>query len=144
MLKKIAPYAYHIGLVQATIAMVGSLYLSDIAGYPPCLLCWYQRIAMYPLVLIFAIAIRRNDTSAWYYAFPLALIGWIISVYHNLLYFKILPESIKPCQAGVSCTTKYIEWFGFVTIPFLAFVGFSIILIALFAYYRNVIKSAQS
>lgn len=141
MFKKIAPYAYQIGLVQATIAMLGSLYLSDIAGYPPCLLCWYQRIAMYPLVLIFIVGIRRADQSAWYYTAPLTFIGWLISIYHNLLYFKIIPESIKPCQAGISCTTKYIEWFGFVTIPFLAFVAFSIILVAMWAHYKYVLKT---
>jgi disulfide bond formation protein DsbB len=143
MIKKIAPYAYHIGLVQATIAMVGSLYLSDIAGYPPCLLCWYQRIAMYPLVVIFAVAIHRQDKTAWYYAFPITIIGWIIAIYHNLLYFKILPESIKPCQAGISCTSKYIEWFGFITIPFLAFVAFSVILVGLIAYYRVVLRPTK-
>lgn len=143
MLNKLAPYAYHIGLIQATIAMVGSLYLSDIAGYPPCLLCWYQRIAMYPLVLIFIVGIRRGDKAAWYYAAPLAFIGWLISVYHNLLYFKIIPESIKPCQAGISCTTKYIEWFGFVTIPFLAFVGFSIILLAMWTHHKYVLKTTK-
>jgi disulfide bond formation protein DsbB len=139
MFKKIAPYAYQIGLVQVTAAMLGSLYFSDIAGYPPCVLCWYQRIAMYPLVVIFAIGIIRNDKNAWYYAVPIAFIGWLISIYHNLLYFQILPESIKPCQGGVSCTSKYVEWFGFITIPFLAFVAFSIVLVGLWAHKKYVL-----
>lgn len=136
----LAKYAFKIGLVQSTMALIGSLYFSELAGFPPCTLCWYQRIAMYPLVLIFAIGILRSDKNAWYYAFPLTLVGWMISLYHNLLYYNIIPKSIETCKAGVSCTTNYIEWFGFVTIPLLAFASFTVVLIALGCYYRKFLK----
>jgi disulfide bond formation protein DsbB len=66
------------------------------------------------------------------FSVPLAFIGWVIAVYHNLLYYKILPESAAPCVRGISCTTVYIEWLGFITIPLLSLLAFSAILILLF------------
>lgn len=116
---------------MAMISMLGSLYFSDILKYPPCTLCWYQRIFMYPLVLILGIAIYRKDWSVWIYGLPLAIIGWLIAAYHNLLYYGILAESEATCQAGVSCTTKFIEYFGFVTIPFLSLMSFTAIIVLL-------------
>jgi len=86
---------------------------------------------MYPLVLLFTIGILRKEKNVIWYAMPLALIGWGIALFHNLLYYKILPESAAPCIAGVSCTTKFIQWFGFITIPLLSFVAFTIILICM-------------
>ena len=82
---------------------------------------------MYPLVLILAVGILRKDKSVYVYALPLSAIGSLIALYHSLLYWKIIPESAAPCTAGISCTTKFIEWFGFVTIPFLSFAGFLLI-----------------
>lgn len=82
---------------------------------------------MYPLVAILATGIIRKDGDIHLYVLPLSLAGLAISIYHNLLYWGILPESIAPCMAGISCTTKFFEWFGFVTIPFLALVAFSVI-----------------
>jgi disulfide bond formation protein DsbB len=119
------------------IAMLGSLYFSQIAHFPPCVLCWYQRICMYPLVAIFGFAIYRRNREIVLPAFLLVGAGWLISIYHNLLYYEILPESAAPCLAGVSCTTKFIEWFGFITIPLLSFAGFTAILIALIIYWRT-------
>ena len=127
--------------VQAVIATSGSLFLSDVMGFPPCKLCWYQRIAMYPLVILLYIAILKKDKKIAVYTLSLAIIGWGIALYHNLLYYKILPDSIKPCELGISCTTKYIEWFGFVTIPLLAFIAFTIIIIALGLYHKKIKQS---
>lgn len=128
MFQKLRPFFLPIAWAQSLVAMLGSLFFSEILGYPPCILCWYQRIAMYPLTLIFAIAILRGDKKIWIYALPLALIGAGIALYHNLLYYNILPESIAPCQAGVSCTTKLIELFGFITIPLLSLLAFLLII----------------
>jgi disulfide bond formation protein DsbB len=128
MLKKLSPFFLPIAWAQSLLAMLGSLFFSEILKYPPCVLCWYQRIAIYPLALIFAIAILRGDRKVYLYALPLAVIGAIIALYHNLLYYGIVPESIAPCQAGVSCTTKFIEFFGFITIPFLSFCAFAVII----------------
>ncbi len=126
----------HIAFAQALIAMLGSLYFSEVLQFPPCVLCWYQRICMYPLVLLLGIGIYRQDKTIYWYTLPLAVVGWVISVYHNLLYYKILPESIQPCMLGVSCTTKFIEWLGFVTIPFLSFVAFSVVIVCLLVYKK--------
>jgi disulfide bond formation protein DsbB len=111
----------------ALVATLGSLMFSEVLGYPPCILCWYQRICMYPLVIIFGVGIMTKDRFTVWYALPFALVGLLISIYHNLLYYNILPEAAAPCRAGVSCTTKFIEWFGFVTIPFLSMMAFVII-----------------
>lgn len=110
--------------VGSIVAMLGSLYFSEIRHFPPCVLCWYQRICMYPLVVIFAAGILSRDRFVYRYALPLTLSGLAIAVYHNLLYYNILPEAAAPCLAGVSCTTKFIEYFGFVTIPLLSGLGF--------------------
>lgn len=117
----------YVAFGQALLATLGSLYFSEIAGFPPCSLCWYQRICMYPIVILMAVGILRKDKNVVFYVLPLSLIGLGIALYHNLLYYKILPESAAPCVMGISCTTKYIEWFGFVTIPFLSLVAFAII-----------------
>lgn len=117
--------------IQSLIAMVGSLYFSDVMKLPPCVLCWYQRICMYPLVIILGVGFLGKRLDALIYALPLAAIGWFISSYHNLLYYNIIPESAAPCVSGVSCTTKYFEWFGFITIPLLAWLAFTIIIVLL-------------
>ncbi len=92
---------------------------------------------MYPLVPIFLVALFPLDKSVLKFATPLVVIGWCIAFYHNLLYYKILPASAAPCRQGISCTTVYFEWFGFVTIPFLSLLGFTLILICLILLYRN-------
>jgi disulfide bond formation protein DsbB len=121
----------------ASIATMGSLFFSEVMKFPPCVLCWYQRIGMYPLVFILLAGLFPVSKSVIKFSLPLTATGWLISVYHNLLYYKILPESAAPCVQGVSCTTVFIKWFGFVTIPFLSFVAFTLILILLFFTYRN-------
>jgi len=110
--------------VIALVATAGSLFFSEIMELPPCLLCWYQRIAMYPLVVVLACGIIMRDQRVRYYALPVCLGGLIISIYHNLLYYGIIPESITPCTKGISCTTRQIEWLGFITIPLMALAAF--------------------
>jgi disulfide bond formation protein DsbB len=116
----------------ASVATLGSLFFSEVMMFPPCVFCWYQRICMYPLVVILSAGLFPVSKSVIKFSVPLALIGWVIAVYHNLLYYKILPESAAPCVRGISCTTVYIEWLGFITIPLLSLVAFSVILILLF------------
>ena len=137
MKKFIQENALYGAFAVALAAMLGSLYFSEIANFPPCVLCWYQRIGLYPLVVIFGFAIYKKSKEILLPAFVLVGIAWVIGLYHNLLYYKILPEAAAPCLAGVSCTTKYIEWFGFVTIPLLAFVGSTMILVALIIHWRT-------
>ncbi len=121
------PAAY-VAWAQALAATSGSLYFSEAAGYLPCLLCWYQRIAMYPLVVILAVGILRRDAKMYQYALPLAIIGALIALYHVLLYYGVFPESEQTCRAGVSCTTEYIEYLGFITIPLLSLTSFLVII----------------
>lgn len=131
-------FSLFLGFTLALTATLGSLFFSEIMYYPPCLLCWYQRICMYPLVILFAMGLfgqRANEVVK--YAFPLTLIGWGISIYHNLLYYGILPEGSSPCREGVSCTDVQLELFGFITIPMLSFIGFTAIIICLVKLQRT-------
>lgn len=116
--------ALYLAWLIAIVAMAGSLYFSQVLHLPPCLLCWYQRIFMYPLVFIIGIGLLRKDKSVPFYILPLSLIGLCIAAYHVLLYYGIIPESLAPCSLGISCTTKQIEWFGFITIPLLSLIAF--------------------
>lgn len=119
------------------LATLGSLYYSEILNLPPCVLCWYQRITMYPLILILGYAIYKKNRDLVWPALVLAPIGWLIAVYHNLLYFNILPEAAAPCVAGISCTTKFTGLLETFPIPLQAIVGFTAILVALIIYWRT-------
>ena len=130
-LNDILPY---VAWIIALLATVGSLFFSEVMELPPCVLCWYQRIAMYPLVLIIATGIVLKDKRLKIYSLPLCLIGLAISIYHNLLYYGIIPESITPCTEGISCTSRQIEWLGFITIPLLALAAFVSVAICLVIY----------
>ncbi len=98
------------------------------------MLCWYQRIAMYPLVVVIAAGIIMRDRRLKFYALPLSFGGLVISVYHNLLYYGVIPESITPCTQGISCTSRQIEWLGFITIPLMALVAFAIVNLCMLMY----------
>ncbi|MEO8573162.1 MAG: disulfide oxidoreductase [Pyrinomonadaceae bacterium] len=103
---------------------VGSLFFSEVMQYPPCVLCWYQRIALYPLVLIIGIGIVTRDNRMKYYALPLCVAGSLVSIYHNLLYYGVIPDNMTPCTQGVPCNSIQIEWLGFITIPFMSLLSF--------------------
>src|SRR5690606_31738771 len=125
------PYA---AWVVALVATAGSLFFSEVMDLPPCVLCWYQRIAMYPLVLIIGVGIAVGALRRKLYALLLTLIGLAVSVYHNLLYYGIIPDSLTPCTQGISCTSRQIEWLGFITIPLMALAAFILIAIFLILY----------
>jgi disulfide bond formation protein DsbB len=123
----LTPFALTAAWGVALLATAGSLYFSESANYIPCTLCWYQRIAMYPMVLILGIAIFRRDIDVRIYAIPLAAVGAVISTYHWFL--ERFPElDYGACSSGIPCTQKWFEEFGFVTLPFLAFVAFMLII----------------
>ena len=96
--------------------------------FAPCVLCWYQRIFLFPLILILGVGLFSIDKGVVKYALPLAAAGWLTALYHSLLYSEIIPKSIQPCSKGVSCTEKYIDLFGFLTIPMLSLLSFSAII----------------
>lgn len=124
--------SYYFALIVAIIAISSSLYSSEIAHLVPCVLCWYQRILMYPLVIIIAVGILRKDKGLPLYVLPMSIGGVGIALFHYLLQLGIIPDALGPCQLGVSCTTIYIAWFGFITIPFLSLLAFVTITILMY------------
>lgn len=139
-MNKLRPYLYPLAFLQAVVAMAGSLYFSEVLHLVPCVLCWYQRIALYPIVIIALIAQLRKDDKAYQYILPLSISGFLVAVYHNVLYYAvnwgIRPDWSGPCVAGVSCTTRYIEWFGFVTIPLLSLLAHLFIIVLMIIAWR--------
>ena len=112
--------------VVAAVAMAGSLYFSDVVGFPPCLLCWYQRILMYPLVLLLGVGLWLREPGIWRITLPLPLLGLVIAAYHVALQYRPSIE-ILACDAGVPCSGRYLAVFGFVSIPTLSAVAFLMI-----------------
>jgi disulfide bond formation protein DsbB len=121
----------------ASVATLGSLFFSEIMGFPPCVLCWYQRIFMYPLVVIFLIGLFPLDKKVIQYALPLAVIGWCFAVYHYLLYLGYIPEDLQPCSQGVSCSDTNLELLGFITIPMLSILSYTAIVVLLFVFKKR-------
>ena len=123
----------------ALMATLGSLYFSEILLFIPCELCWYQRILMYPLVIMLGIAAVKKDAKIPIYALPFSIIGIIVSSYHYLIQkVPFFAENSMECGV-VPCTGQYINWLGFITIPFLAFIGF-ISITALLIFIKKVSK----
>ena len=126
--------------IIATVSTLGSLFFSEIMELPPCALCWYQRVFMFPLVLIFFVGLFPFDRNAIKYALPIAIAGWGTAFYHFLLYSGFIPESIQPCSQGVSCSETYLDMFGFLTIPLLSLISFSAIIVLLIILKRRLSK----
>lgn len=120
------------------VSTLGSLYFSNFMQLPPCSLCWWQRIAMFPLVFLFAAGYLLKDKNCFYYTTPLILAGFITAFYHNLLYYGLIEKSITACSAGLSCTSKQIELMGFITIPLLSLLSFTVLLaLTIYAFLNN-------
>lgn len=115
----------------AMVSTLAALFLGEVMGYTPCVLCWYQRIAMFPLVLVLAAGLFPFDPRVVRYALPLALAGLGLALFHLALTAGWIPESIRPCQQGVPCSNIPVIWFGFVTIPLLSVLSFSLIAVLL-------------
>jgi disulfide bond formation protein DsbB len=121
-----------------SVSVTGSLFFSYVLEFEPCVLCWYQRICLFPLVLILGAGLFPSfDRSVLKYSLPLAIAGGLTALYHSLLYAGIIPENIQPCSKGVSCTEKYIELFGFISIPMLSFLAFATLIALLFILKRR-------
>ncbi len=118
-----------IALIAAWVAMLGSLYFSEVLHWTPCTLCWYQRILMYPLTLLLLIGILRKDDGIPFYVLPFSVLGMFVSTYHYLLQKTDLFQEARACSVGVPCSVDYLNWLGFITIPFLALTAFIIITI---------------
>jgi disulfide bond formation protein DsbB len=121
-------YALYLAWVVSIVAVSGSLYLSDVIGYVPCKLCWFQRIFMYPIVILLGIASYKNDRKQIGYVLPLSIIGGLISMYHYAEQKVPALAKVLPCTQGIPCNEDYLDWFGgVVTIPFMALIAFILI-----------------
>ena len=135
---------YYGSWLLAIAGTLGSLYYSEIRHLTPCLLCWYQRILLYPMVALFAVGILKKDKGLPSYILPLSIIGAGVALFHYLLQMGVIPDEVAPCSTGVSCASTYIEYFGFITIPLLSFLAFAGITIAMFLVKREHSKSLTS
>lgn len=124
-LRPVADVLLPLAFVIALTATLGSLYYSGVAHFRPCRLCWWQRIAMYPLVPVLGIATFRRDRAGALYALPLVLLGIGYSIYHTQL--RWWPRGAS-CEVDAACTSVWVNTFGFVSIPFMAGCGFLAIL----------------
>jgi len=131
----IRKYAPHLALVAVTIATLGSLFYSEIAGYEPCKLCWAQRIFMYPQVILLITAFAKKRAGAMLaYTLPLSVIGGLIAIYHYLLQLGVV--SGVACGVvgySVSCAQKFVLTYGYITIPLMAVTAFGLSVVAYFA-----------
>jgi disulfide bond formation protein DsbB len=134
---KIRESSMYLGFTVALIGVLGSLYFSEVLGLIPCVLCWYQRIALFPLAVIFAVGIIRHSKEAWFYAWPLMILGWIIGLYNVLLVYGVVQESQAICKAGVSCATVTWSMFGFINIPLLSFLAFNFLISLAIVNYKD-------
>lgn len=134
--KNNGPFLY-LAWMAALISMAGSLFFSNILKLPPCDLCWYQRAFMFPLVFVLATGFLSKDSHSHLYSLPLTLTGWLIAAYHNLLYYKWITPTLTPCTSGVSCTERQLDLFGFLSIPLMSLISFSIILIFIGLHLKN-------
>ena len=114
----------------ALLATFGALFIGEVMGQKPCVLCWFQRAFMFPLAIILAVATYVSDATVWRYALPVAAIGWLIALYHSLLYGGVIPKAIEPCGAGPSCSSSDMSVFG-VSIPLLSLAAFTAITVLL-------------
>ncbi len=136
-LYKIQEHALYLAWIISLVAVLGSLYFSEIAGYIPCELCWYQRIFMYPLALLLGIASFRGSNEIVPYTLPLSIVGGMISLYHYLQQKVPWLAQQTPCTQGVPCDRAYINWLGFITIPFLALIAFILITVLLWLAWKQ-------
>lgn len=124
-------YGLYAAWFLALAGALGSLYLSDVIGLIPCTLCWYQRILLYPLVVILGIASFRDDEGVVVYAQPLAVLGAVLALYHYLLQMVPALGGAGLCRVGVPCAERDLDWLGFINIPLLSLLAFGFIALIL-------------
>lgn len=112
----VGSHALIIGLLVALGAVMGSLFYSEVVGYEACVLCWWQRLFLYPNLVLFAVALWKSDRSVFLYSAPLALLAGVVALYHSYVYWG--GESLLPCTSlGGACSKIYVMEFGYITIP---------------------------
>ncbi|MBF0214734.1 MAG: disulfide bond formation protein B [Magnetococcales bacterium] len=114
----------------------GSLFFSEVMGVPVCVLCWYQRIALSPLTFILAVGLFPYDPKVVRYAGVLTGMGWVVALFHVLLVAGVIPEKIHPCVQGIPCSETHLVLFGFLTIPLMSLLTFTLVAVLLFFSQR--------
>jgi disulfide bond formation protein DsbB len=133
----------YIVLGVALIATIGSLTFSEVFGWIPCMLCWYQRILMYPLVIITGMSIVRKDIAGIpLLVLPFSVPGALLALYHYLL-IKTDWFPPPPCNTGVPCTVDYIDLYGFINIPFMSLTAFVLISATCWVIYQTTAVEAD-
>jgi disulfide bond formation protein DsbB len=128
--KNLSPNPWYLLFIVWIIATSGtliSLFFSEIMQLPVCVLCWYQRIALYPLVIIIPLGLFPFDQKIIRYVAALTILGWGAALYHVLLIAGIIPEAAQPCVQGVPCSEVHLNFLGFLTIPMMSLLTFSLI-----------------
>lgn len=126
------PRALLFSFIVSLTATLGSLYLSEIAGFEPCKLCWFQRVFMYPLPIILGVSLVKKSKSVWQYVLPLSTIGLFIAAYHY--YYQINPQALIPCSTvgfSVSCSQRFFTHFGYITIPWMSLSAFALVTVGM-------------
>lgn len=139
----VGKHAIVIGFLVALSAIGGSLFYSELVGFPPCVLCWWQRVFLYPQVLLFAVALWKRDRGVFAYSTALATFAGILALYHSYVYWG--GESLLPCTAlGGACSKIYVMEFGYITIPTmsLTIVLYLLLLAWINRLYRNENRNA--
>lgn len=127
-------YFLHISFVIVSAATAGSLYMSNVLGWTPCRMCWFQRIFMYPLVVVLGVGIIFRDEKVRDYAVPLALLGLPIAVYHSI-HQRFEQFGAAGCSiTSVSCSTEYTFWFGYITVPVMAATAFAAVILLMWRF----------
>jgi disulfide bond formation protein DsbB len=129
----------------AMAALFGSLFLSEVMGLQPCVLCWWQRVFIYPLAVLFLVGLfpqrshagDKTDRAVVRYTLPLAVIGLGFAVYHYLVYAGVIPEALQPCSEALSCAEIDLQLMGFITIPILSIFAYSAIIVLLLIYRKR-------
>ena len=127
ILERAANNALVLSWLISLLATAGSLIFQYVLSYEPCMLCWYQRITMYPLVIVLGIAAYRNDGTIRPYVLPLAIIGLVLAIYQYLEQMVPGIARIAPCTVGVPCSSRDINLLGFITFPLLSLCAFAVI-----------------
>lgn len=121
----------------ALAASLGALFVGEVMGQAPCNLCWHQRACMFPLAIVLAVGSFRADAGSWRYALPLVAAGILFAGFHSLQYAGLVPESIRPCGAGPSCTSADMTLFGSIPLPYLSLAAFTMIAVLLLRVRRK-------
>lgn len=129
---------FKLAFLVALISTLGSLFYSDVLGYEPCKLCWFQRIFMYPQAIFLGIALWRKEFSLYFYSIVFSVLGGLLALNHYIL--QTTGSSILPCSSvgySVSCSKVFVMHLGYITIPFMALVGFVLMILAMVFYKQT-------